>query len=242
MNGRALLAALAVAGCAGSCRPRSAAPPARDLGAIREAMVRTQIAARGVSDPRVLAAMRSVPRERFVPPDVRSRAYEDVPLPIGSGQTISQPYVVALMAQLLEIRPGDRVLEIGTGSGYQAAVLARLAGEVDTIEIIPELSRRAESVMGSLGIHNVAFRVGDGWLGWPEKASFQRIIVTAAPRQLPPPLLAQLAPGGRMVIPVGDFAQELKVIEKDASGAVQEESVIPVRFVPMTGRAETPRP
>jgi len=218
-------------------------PAADDLAARRSRMVETQIVARGVRDPRVLAAMRSVPRHLFVDPSQQSQAYEDHPLPIPGNQTISQPYIVALMTELLELQPHERVLEIGTGSGYQSAVLAQLAKEVYTIEIVPELARSAADRLKELHIENVTVREGDGYRGWPEKAPFDAIIVTAAPERIPQPLIDQLAPGGVMVIPVGGFFQELKVFRKSADGRVTERDIIPVRFVPMTGEIEkTPTP
>ena len=204
-------------------------------------MVETQIAARGVRDPRVLAAMRKVPRHRFVEAAQRDHAYEDHPLPIGGSQTISQPYIVALMTELLDLRPGARVLEIGTGSGYQSAVLGELAAQVYSIEILPDLARQAEETLKSLGYSNVTVRAGDGYRGWPEHAPFDGIIVTAAPERIPEPLLQQLAPGGRMVIPVGGFFQELKVFRKEPDGRTTEKDIIPVRFVPMTGEVEKER-
>ena len=204
----------------------------------RARMVETQIAARGVRDPRVLAAMRKVPRHLFIGPAERARAYEDQPVPIGDNQTISQPYIVALMTELLELPPKARVLEIGTGSGYQSAVLGELATEVYSIEILPELARAAAEKLKDLGYANVVVREGDGYRGWPEHAPFDGIIVTAAPERIPQPLLEQLSPGGRMVIPVGGFFQELKVFAKDRDGRVTEKDIIPVRFVPMTGEIE----
>ena len=204
----------------------------------RARMVDTQIVARGVRDPRVLAAMRKVPRHLFVDAADRASAYEDHPLPIAGKQTISQPYTVALMSELLTLAPDSRVLEIGTGSGYQSAVLGELAHEVYSIEIIPELARAASEKLRGLGYANVVVREGDGYRGWPEKAPFDGIIVTAAPARIPEPLLDQLAPGGRMVIPVGGFFQELKVFTKEADGRITEKDIIPVRFVPMTGEAE----
>lgn len=208
----------------------------------RERMVQSQIAARGVADPRVLAAMREVPRHLFLDPQYRGQAYADHPVPIGEGQTVSQPYIVAFMTELLDVQPSDRILEIGTGSGYQSAILSRLAREVDTIEILPELSRRAQERLEGLHCDNVRFLVGDGYRGWPEKAPFDGIIVTAAPRKIPQPLLDQLAVNGKMVIPVGDFYQELKVFTRNADGSVAEKDVLPVRFVPMTGEADKPAP
>lgn len=204
----------------------------------RATMVETQIVARGVRDPRVLAAMRKVPRHLFVQPAERARAYEDHPLPIAGSQTISQPYIVALMTELLALPEKARVLEIGTGSGYQSAVLGEIAAEVYSIEILPELARAAASKLAELGYKNVTVREGDGYRGWPEHAPFDGIIVTAAPESIPQPLIEQLAPGGRMVIPVGGFFQELKVFTRGADGRVTEQSIIPVRFVPMTGEIE----
>jgi len=208
-----------------------------DWKALRERMVKQQIEARGVHDPRVLAAMRSVPREQFVPESVRSQAYADGPLPIGDGQTISQPYIVALMTELLEVGPGDKVLEIGTGSGYQGAVLGAMGVNVFTIEIRPTLCREAAARLARLGYTSVHVRCGDGYGGWPEEAPFDGIIVTAAPERVPDPLLRQLKVGGHMVIPVGAFYQELKVITRTPEGYT-EKSVVPVRFVPMTGEIE----
>ncbi len=204
----------------------------------RARMVDTQIAARGVRDPRVLAAMRKVPRHRFVDEAQRARAYEDRPLPIADNQTISQPYIVALMTELLELPDRARVLEIGTGSGYQSAVLGEIAADVYSIEILPELADAASQKLKELGYDNVEVRAGDGYRGWPEHAPFDGIIVTAAPERIPQPLIDQLAPGGRMVIPVGGFFQELKVFTKSRDGRVTEKDIIPVRFVPMTGEIE----
>ena len=203
----------------------------------RAEMVEKQIVARGVKDSRVLHALRTVPRHLFVPPAEATRAYEDRPLPIGSGQTISQPYVVALMTEQLRLSGRERVLEIGTGSGYQTAVLASLAARVFSIEIRPELAASAAERLEKLGFRNVEVRAADGYRGWPEQGPFDAILVTAAPERIPQPLLDQLSPGGRMVIPVGGFYQELKVIEKTATGII-ETSVLPVRFVPFVGEAE----
>jgi protein-L-isoaspartate(D-aspartate) O-methyltransferase len=190
---------------------------------------------RDIRDGRVLEAMRRVPRHEFVPPEVREESYEDRPLPIGFGQTISQPYIVAFMTESLAPRPDDRVLEIGTGSGYQAAVLARLVRHVWTIEIVPELGERAAATLARLGIANVQVRLGDGYAGWPEHAPFDAIIVTCAPEDVPPPLVRQLADGGRMIIPVGgEGVQSLVLLEKRGE-ALRRTDVLPVRFVPMTG-------
>jgi protein-L-isoaspartate(D-aspartate) O-methyltransferase len=208
----------------------------------REHMVATQIAARDVSDPRVLEAMRRVERHRFVPPSARADAYGDHPLPIGHDQTISQPYIVALMTELARVKPGDRVLEVGTGSGYQAAVLSVLAKEVYTIEIVAPLAREAAERLKALGYANVTVRAGDGYRGWPEHAPFDAILVTAAPPEIPRPLVDQLAVGGRLVAPVGEEwgAQELVVLERTPAG-VKRRVVAPVRFVPMTGEARERR-
>ena len=210
---------------------------ADDSAAERRTMVDTQVAARDVRDARVLAALRAVPRHEFVPEELRARAYEDSPLPIGHGQTISQPYIVAFMTEQLAPQPGQRVLEIGTGSGYQAAVLSQLVAEVFTIEIVEPLAARAAADLARLGCKNVQVRAGDGYQGWPEAAPFDAIIVTCAPEQVPEPLVRQLREGGRMVIPVGESgAQELCVLEK-RGGKIERSAVLPVRFVPMTGKA-----
>lgn len=198
----------------------------------RAAMVAEQIVGRGVTDPRVLAAMRKVPRHLFVPEAVRPSAYEDSPLPIGFGQTISQPYIVAYMSEVLQVAPDHRVLEVGTGSGYQAAILAELAREVYTIEIVPELAERARTTLESLGYANVHVRVGDGYLGWPEHAPFDRIMVTAAPDHVPQPLVEQLADGGRLVLPVGRGDQWIRILTRRGD-RVTEQTTIPVRFVPL---------
>lgn len=203
----------------------------------RQAMVQSQIEARGINAPAVLAAMRKVPRHRFVRPAAVNLAYEDHPLPIGAGQTISQPYIVAYMTEAAEISPGDKVLEIGTGSGYQAAVLGEIAREVYTIEIIPELAEGARKVLTELGYTNVQVRTGNGYLGWPERAPFDAIVVTAAPDEVPQALVDQLAVGGRMVIPVGTANQDMMIIERTQRGVI-ERRTIPVRFVPMTGKPE----
>ncbi|MEZ5333587.1 MAG: protein-L-isoaspartate(D-aspartate) O-methyltransferase [Thermoanaerobaculia bacterium] len=200
----------------------------------RERMVDDQIAARGVRDDRVLTAMKEVPRHLFVPESVRDEAYTDEPLPIGDGQTISQPYIVALMTSLLGLDASSKVLEIGTGSGYQAAVLSRVAGRVYTIEIRERLGLRAEKTLQDLGFDNIEVRIGNGYLGWPEEAPFDAIIVTAAPEKIPSTLVAQLKLGGRMVVPVGSYIQDLKLIVKTPEGLAQER-VVPVRFVPMIG-------
>lgn len=210
-----------------------------DLQAVRRQQMVDVVRSRGVSNPRVLAAMAVVPRHLFVPEKVRPQAYDDFPLPIGSQQTISQPYIVALMTSLLDLKGGEKVLEIGTGSGYQAAVLSKVAAEVYTIEILGPLSDGAQKAIGALGYDNIHFRVGDGYAGWPEAAPFDGIVVTAAPEKVPQPLLDQLKVGGKLVIPVGSFFQDLLVLTKTATG-VERKNVIPVRFVPMTGEAQKP--
>jgi protein-L-isoaspartate(D-aspartate) O-methyltransferase len=198
----------------------------------RRMMVERQIEGRDVRDRRVLDAVRKVPRHEFVPPELLDAAYDDSPLPIGFGQTISQPYIVAYMSELLQIEPHHRVLEIGTGSGYQAAVLGELAKEVYTIEIVSELGERARRTLEALGYRNIRVRVGDGYLGWPEQAPFDRIMVTAAPDHVPPPLVEQLAVGGRLVLPVGRFDQWIRILTRTPQRIV-EETTIPVRFVPL---------
>ncbi|NMC19729.1 MAG: protein-L-isoaspartate(D-aspartate) O-methyltransferase [Thermogutta sp.] len=205
--------------------------------AARRRMVEEQLAARDIRDPRVLEAMLRVPRHRFVPENVLHEAYDDHPLPIGHGQTISQPYIVALMTQLAAPRPESRALDVGTGSGYQAAVLAELCREVYSIEILEPLAVEAAERLKQLGYKNVTVRAGDGYQGWPEKAPFDLIIVAAAPDHVPQPLIDQLAPGGRLVIPVGEARQELLLIVKGEDGVIRRESVAPVMFVPMTGEA-----
>jgi protein-L-isoaspartate(D-aspartate) O-methyltransferase len=208
--------------------------PKGDFKAMREKMVETQIKARGVKNPRVLSALLKVERHRFVPEEYLNSSYSDQPLPIGEGQTISQPYIVALMTELLELKGEEKVLEIGTGSGYQAAILAELAKEVYTIEIIESLASMAKNRLSELGYQNTQVKAGDGYLGWPEAAPFDAIIVTAAPDHIPKPLIEQLKEGGRMVLPVGSYTQELKKIVK-RSGKIETTDVIPVVFVPMTG-------
>ena len=201
-------------------------------------MVQQQLKAEGIKDERVLAAMAKVPREEFVPADQRAGAYQDGPLPIGYDQTISQPYIVAFMTEQLRPKPGDRVLEIGSGSGYQAAILAELVTEVYTIEIVEPLAKAAEATLQRLGYKNVHLKVGDGYKGWPEEAPFDAIIVTCAPDKVPQPLVDQLKDGGRMVIPVGErFAQQLYLLEKK-NGQLKESVTLPVRFVPMLRDAQ----
>lgn len=236
-----------LAACAGredepAAMPSAPTPP-RDAPASRQperdAMVATQIEARGVRDPRVLAALRRVPRHEFVPQHLQAEAYEDGPLPIGAGQTISQPYIVALMTEAVDVQPGERVLDVGTGSGYQAAVLAELTPRVWSLEIVPELAQAARERLARLG-YAVDGRCGDGWAGWPEHAPFDAIVLAAAPEQVPPALLEQLAPGGRLCLPLGETggAQELLLVTREADGSFSERRLGGVRFVPMTGAAQ----
>jgi protein-L-isoaspartate(D-aspartate) O-methyltransferase len=215
-------------------RSESAGPDEAAHAALRDRMVTEQIQGRDVADPRVLAAMRKVPRHRFVPDQLREAAYDDHPLPIGEGQTISQPYIVGLMSELLQLTGGERVLEVGTGSGYQAAVLAELAKEVYSIEILEPLALRAAATLRELGYPGVFVRAGDGYRGWPGAAPFDAIVVTAAPDHIPQPLVDQLKIGGRLVIPVGEHYQELLQCTKTPQG-LPCKSIIPVRFVPLTG-------
>jgi len=219
--------------------------PAAEEARFREArarMVRNDLAGRNIRDRRVLDAMGRVPRERFVDRRLADEAYRDGPLPIGHGQTISQPYIVALMTQLVEPRPGDRVLDIGTGSGYQAAVLAELCKEVYSIEIVEPLATSARERLAALGYKNVTVRHGDGYRGWKEHAPFDAIVVAAAADHVPKALIDQLAPGGRLVMPVGNFFQQLLLVEKQADGSTRQKKIAPVAFVPMTGEAEEGRP
>jgi protein-L-isoaspartate(D-aspartate) O-methyltransferase len=209
------------------------------LARARERMVADQIAARGVSDPTTLAAMRRVPRHLFVPAASQAEAYEDHPLPIGHGQTISQPYIVAFMTEALHLRGGERVFEVGTGSGYQAAVLATIAARVYSIEIVAPLAAEAKERLERLGYRNVEVRAGDGYQGWPEAAPFDAIVVTASAPRIPAPLKEQLKDGGRLVIPVGDESQELVVVTRRGQ-TFEEHRVLPVRFVPMTGTVRKP--
>lgn len=219
------------ADCAGSLE---------DSDFARSEMVRQQLAARDITDETVLEAMSEVRRHLFVPEVLRERAYDDQPLPIGHEQTISQPYIVALMTQLAGASPSDKALDVGTGSGYQAAVLSKIVDEVYSIEIICDLAEEARERLDRLGYDNVTVRCGDGYAGWPEQAPFDVIIVAAAPHEVPQPLIDQLAPGGRLVIPVGDVHQELVVIEKHQDGSIERHAYGGVRFVPMTGRAASP--
>jgi protein-L-isoaspartate(D-aspartate) O-methyltransferase len=212
---------------------------ASNFAAERQRLVQQQLMPRGINDEHVLAAMAKVPREEFVPADSRAASYEDGPLPIGNGQTISQPYIVAFMTEQLQAKPTDRVLEIGTGSGYQAAVLAELVAEVYTIEIIEPLAKEASARLARLDYNNAHVKIGDGYQGWPEVAPFDAIIVTCAPDKVPQPLTQQLKEGGRMIIPVGTgLDQQLFLLEKK-NGELAERAILPVRFVPMAGEAAT---
>ncbi len=234
-----LLGAGAACAVSGNGREKPPAPDDRER-ARRLAMVATQIEARGIADPAVLEAMRTVPRHRFVPEHEASFAYSDGPLPIGQDQTISQPYIVALMTELIRPTRAQRVLEVGTGSGYQAAVLAECVADVYTIEIVESLGRSAAILLADLGYRNVHTRIGDGYDGWPEAAPFDAILVTAAPERIPQPLLDQLKPGGRLVLPLGAGIQDLVVVTRTAEG-VRREVVTGVRFVPMTGKVRNSR-
>lgn len=204
----------------------------------RERMITVHLQGRDITDPAVIAAMRRVPRHELVTPAQRTLAYSDQPLPIGHGQTISQPYIVALMTQLARLKPGCTALDVGTGSGYQAAVLAEMGAKVYSIEIVPELAQQARDRLLRLGYGQIEIRCGDGYRGWPELAPFDVIIVAAAPDHIPQPLIDQLAPGGHLVIPVGDYYQSLIVVEKLIDGSTRERSVTAVAFVPMTGEAQ----
>jgi protein-L-isoaspartate(D-aspartate) O-methyltransferase len=232
-----LLSGFALGGCQHGTNPLSME---ETYAAARAAMVREQLAVpgRGITNTSVLQAMGAVPRHRFMPESERRSAYADSPRPIGHGQTISQPYVVAFMTEKLDPQPHDRVLEIGTGLGYQAAVLGEVVAEVYTIEIVEPLARAAEETLRELNYTNVHVRAGDGYLGWPEKAPFDAVIVTCAPERVPQPLVDQLKDGGRLIIPVGGrFSQELVLLRKQGT-EIHREAVLPVRFVPMTGRAQ----
>jgi protein-L-isoaspartate(D-aspartate) O-methyltransferase len=202
-------------------------------------MVEQQIEARGISDPATLAALRTVPRHEFLPMRLRSEAYADYPLPIGHGQTISQPFIVAFMTEAIRPQPGERILEIGAGSGYQAAVLAQMGAQVYTIEIVEPLAEMARQTLERLGYKNARVKSGDGFRGWPEHAPFDAIIVTCAPDKIPAPLVEQLRDGGRMIIPVGSGMNQELVLLRKKGDKIEKQSVLPVRFVPMTGEAQT---
>jgi len=225
-------------GMAAAAGSACGAPQAESQGSRndeRQRMVNEQLRPRGIRDERVLRAMDKVPRHLFVPEDVRAHAYDDRPLPIGEGQTISQPYIVAFMTEALDLKPEHRVLEIGTGSGYQAAILAELVREVYTMEIVEPLARSAGKTVETLGYTNIHVQAGNGYAGWPEHAPFDRIIVTAAPEEVPPALVDQLKVGGVLAIPVGTSAQELRILRRTTEG-LETLKTLPVRFVPMTGK------
>jgi protein-L-isoaspartate(D-aspartate) O-methyltransferase len=204
----------------------------------REAMVIEQIASQGIKDEKVLEAMKKVPRHCFVPEELRHLAYADSPLPIGDGQTISQPYIVAFMTEAAQVNPESRVLEIGTGCGYQSAVLGEICKDVFTIEIVKPLAEKASKLLKELGYSNIHVRQGDGWEGWPEKAPFDIILITAAPEHLPQPILSQLKIGGRIIVPVGSLIDQKLIRYTKTEKGLKEEVLIPVRFVPMTGKAQ----
>lgn len=236
----ALIIPMAFLSCDSASQIETAPEKRPDFAQARQRMVKEQLtgAGRGIEDPRVLLAMESVPRHEFVPEALRLRAYEDYPLPIGYEQTISQPYIVAFMTEQLRPKPSDRVLEIGTGSGYQAAVLSVLVEKVYTIEIIEPLAKRAGADLARLGYRNVEVRSGDGYQGWPEAAPFDAIIVTCAPEKVPQPLVEQLKEGGRMIIPVGSAADQKLILLEKKAGRIEQRAVLPVRFVPMTGKSQ----
>ncbi len=204
-----------------------------DFAELRQHMVRTQIETRGISDPKVLKAFQKVERHRFVLPEYLPKAYEDYPLPIDEGQTISQPYIVAFMTESLDLKPSDKILEIGTGSGYQAAILAEICDSVFTIEIFPKLGEKASNLFSELGYKNIFSKIGDGYKGWHENAPFEAIIVTCSPTHIPQPLKEQLAEGGRMIIPVGSYPSQSLVLLEKQKGKIKQKKILPVRFVPM---------
>ena len=222
-----------------SCQPQ--AGEEKNWRKKADAMIKDQIEKRGITDKRVLEAIRNTPRHQFVTEEYADKAYIDGPLPIGHGQTISQPYVVSLMSELLQLEGSEKVLEIGTGSGYQAAILSQLASQVYTIEIVQNLVDKSTTLLKKLGYHNITFRHGDGYEGWEEEAPFDAIIVTASPETVPIKLIQQLRIGGRMVLPVGKRFQKLKAITKDEQGNISEETITSVRFVPMIHPEDTLR-
>ncbi len=231
-----LLLCFALAACTDAKPPQTG-----DLASQRDVMVETQIAARGITDPATLEALRTVPRHEFLPLRLRDEAYMDYPLPIGHGQTISQPFIVAFMTEAIRPQPGEKILEIGAGSGYQAAILAAMGADVYTIEIVKPLAEMARQTLERLGYKNARVKYGDGFHGWPEHAPFDAIIVTCAPDKIPPALVEQLRDGGRMIIPVGGgMNQELVLLRKEGE-TVEKQSVLPVRFVLMTGDAQNAR-
>jgi len=227
---------LVLAACSDAKQPQTG-----DLSAQRETMVETQIAARGITDPATLEAMRTVPRHEFLPMRLRDEAYMDYPLPIGHGQTISQPFIVAFMTEAIRPQPGEKILEIGAGSGYQAAILAQMGADVYTVEIVEPLAEMARQTLERLGYKNAHVLHGDGYRGWPEHAPFDAIIVTCAPDKIPPDLVAQLKDGGRMIVPVGGGMEQELVLLRKKGDKVEKQSVLPVRFVPMTGEAQSAR-
>ncbi|HWE36981.1 MAG TPA: protein-L-isoaspartate(D-aspartate) O-methyltransferase [Isosphaeraceae bacterium] len=234
-----LAAILAMAATAPGDEPKAKAKKADPLQPARDRMVQRHLAERGIKDPKVLEAFRTVPRHLFVPPEARRLSYEDESIPIGEKQTITPPYDVAFMTESLHLKPTDRVYEVGTGSGYQASILSRIAKEVYSVEIHAPLSERATKLIKELGYNNVHTRVGDGYEGWPDAAPFDAVIVTCAPEKIPPPLVAQLKEGGRMVIPLGDrFNQAVYYYEKHNGKLTKPEKLLPTLFVPMTGRAQ----
>ncbi len=206
----------------------------------REIMVEKQIVARGIKDKKVINALLKVPRHKFVPEEYKHLAYEDGPLPIGYDQTISQPYIVAYMTEVLELNENNKILEIGTGSGYQAAILAEICKEVYTIEIVPELAERAKKIIDELGYKNIFIKIGDGYKGWPEKAPFDAIIVTCSPTNIPKPLVEQLSENGRMIIPVGEWYNQQLLLLRKKNGKKIKENLLPVRFVPMVNEKKKP--
>jgi len=227
---------LVLAACSDAQQPQTG-----DLSAQRETMVEKQIAARGITDPATLEAMRTVPRHEFLPMRLRDEAYMDYPLPIGHGQTISQPFIVAFMTEAIRPQPGEKILEIGAGSGYQAAILAQMGADVYTVEIVEPLAEMARQTLERLGYKNAHVLHGDGYRGWPEHAPFDAIIVTCAPDKIPPDLVAQLKDGGRMIVPVGGGMEQELVLLRKEGGKIEKQSVLPVRFVPMTGEAQSAR-
>jgi protein-L-isoaspartate(D-aspartate) O-methyltransferase len=200
---------------------------------LRHHMVKTQIEARGINDPKVIRAFQKVERHRFILPEYLPKAYEDYPLPIDEGQTISQPYIVAFMTEALDLKPSNKILEIGTGSGYQAAILAEICDSVFTIEIFPKLGEKAKDLFSELGYKNIFSKIGDGYKGWPENAPFDAIIVTCSPTHIPQPLKDQLAEGGRMIIPIGSYPSQSLVLLEKQKGKIKQKKILPVRFVPM---------
>jgi protein-L-isoaspartate(D-aspartate) O-methyltransferase len=232
---------LIMSGCGRETPPMNQQNTTQTRQLERDQMVDTQIVSGGITDQKVIEAMRRVPRHQFMPEEQSEDAYGDFPLPIGYGQTISQPYIVAYMTQALHLKPDEKILEIGTGSGYQAAILGELVSKVFTIEIVEPLAARAKKTLEELGYDNVNVRAGDGYKGWPEESPFDAIILTAAPKQIPAPLLEQLAINGRLIVPVGDYPQRLLLVRHTEEG-YKEKELLPVAFVPMTGESLKPSP